>query len=171
MSTPWYNDPLAIEQRVTGLKEIADLIRERHEAGERQERLTQLVLRGALDLDERGHLDVFESALLPPALRKLVPVVCTHDAFIALVEEQGKPPQDGGWWRGWSHYGSFMLPSIVRRCARCGKGWSIENFWDVFVNMDTPELPLGEYVGKTLAQVRPIIADRPDGVFPIAFPG
>lgn len=167
--TQWYDDPEQIRLKLTDLAGLREVVEARREAG--GERLKPLVFLGRLTSDQCGQLWANEEGLLPPEVQAAVPSVCAQDAFFKLVEEKGKPPEFGNWWRGYSSHGSYSLPTSTRRCARCGKGWDISNCWDVYEDQDFADFPLDEFVGKTLAEVEIAIADLPEAAYLLAARG
>lgn len=168
----WYNDPQQVAAKLTNLAGIQEVLTARWEAGfERHERLTELVLLGRLYVDQLGQMMAFTGGLLPPEMYAQVPPVCTWEEFRHLVEEKGAPPKDGGWWRAWSTSASYALPTATRPCPICGQGWNLTNFWDVHTDQDFADLPLGEFVGKTIHDVGDAIADRPEASYHLAIGG
>lgn len=160
----WYDDPAQIAPKLMDLRGLREVVEVREKA-RCCEPISDLVFFGHFESNRCG-LFAFKEGILPPEVQAQVSPVCTTEEFLRLVQEKGSMPEDGAWHRGTgSSRGSYSIPTPVRRCPRCGKGWDMTNFWDVYEDQDFHDYPLDAFVGKTLAETETIIDDQPEASY------
>lgn len=160
---PWYDTKLGIEKAVVSLAGLNRLVRERHSAGyDRDERLNEFYILGRYHLDSCGNCSIIfkhcGGDIIPKEVVPDIPDVLTYDEFHGFMAKSGKAgsfastPENG-------------LPKPDLFCLYCGNGWTISNCHDSIVWRETQVIPLEEFVGRILEEVRLAFNHRSDAVY------
>lgn len=155
---PWYDTKEKIEERIKDLEGLLTVIHRRHFAGyEYKERLNQFYLFGHFWLDACGNCCSPHGKSLKQHFPD-IPDVLTDDELRSFLASQpgGKEINFG------FSYDGGKLPGVNLKCAHCKNGWDITNFSDTHVVQTSETIPLTDFVGKTLAEVKMAYAERND---------
>lgn len=139
----------AYARTLDGLNELSRL---RHEAGYvRRERLESFLILGRWSTDSNGN---FSLAKVSRGDAGSLPPVVTHgELFRLLPGVRLECPVESD------------LPPARVVCTVCKKRWTVQNAYDVRVRRSTEVVPLKDWVGKTIGEMRRAYAERTDGVW------
>jgi hypothetical protein len=172
VQTPWYNNLREIKLHTTTLADFTKLIEARRAALSTKEKLSNFIVRGTVYLDEFGQASLMSETYYWDENREKVTVdlselsrtnsVLTRDGFVAWLIAKGYPSDTN-----WGHFmgGGRQIPHAGVPCTCCGQEWTMENLGDAWTKSDHLNLPLDDYVGKTLDYVRSEYDKRTDGVY------
>lgn len=161
---PWYDTKKGIAESLKSLEGLCRLVAERRTAGyEREERLNEFCILGRYNLDSCGNcLEAtrrMPNEIVPKEILPDIPDVLTSDEFWAYIQEKtGKKDS-------WLSFSMANLPLPGLKCAKCGISWEIQNCHDNVVWRETEVLPLTDFIGKTLRDVKEAYGRRDDAVF------
>lgn len=149
-SRPWYDNVHGIALHLTTLEGFTQLAHERHVAGYvRKERLNEfIVLGGRYSFDSCGNLSRAEDSVFVDAL------VSTREGFWKLAGDKSKT---------FNHDPCLPLPGL--QCAHCKRTWGILDCYDAYDTHSDETLPMDEFVGKTLGEVKLIFEKRTDALY------
>lgn len=159
--TPWYDDKAWITLALLDLESLEALIMARNYAGYKQnQRLNEFyIFGGRWALDTCGNVMRATADPLPEVLRTLIPVATKTEFwdFHRTAREHGLIDSESI---------SFAMKSDIppsgMTCMHCKKPWSITNIYDCTVTHNTEVIPLADFVGQTLAEVKHTYAERID---------
>lgn len=161
---PWYDTKKGVVESLKSLEGLHRLIDERRTAGyERNESLNEFYVLGRFWLDTCGNcweaIAMGQRELVPKEILPDIPDVLTHDEFWLYVRNE-----TGSEYTPFSFSGAHLpLPSL--KCAHCGISWEIQNCHDSTTIHETKVLPLTDFVGKTLREVKHFYGERSDAIF------
>lgn len=153
MANVWYDTKNGIAASLTSLAAFHKLVDARLTAvRERGEKLKEYCVLGLWYLPRTGGAHRIVKSI-PKKVMPLVPkVLLSTKAFTTLPGDLSYDPLSG-------------LPPVHVACAACGVRWSIETCHDQRAQYEHAAVPLINYIGCTVAQVRVAFAVRTDGLF------
>lgn len=161
LGRPGYDTKQGIVASLVSLESFLDLIHARHQAGyDREERLNEFYVLGRYFLDTCGNC-CRATGWIPKDKLPNIPDVLTKDEFWAYIRNNALDLPDFSI----SFDMNSGLPNENVVCPVCKKTWQIGNCHDTVVWHDTKDLPLSEFVGKTLGEVKAAYASRTDCIY------
>ncbi|MFA5994350.1 MAG: hypothetical protein WC823_05315, partial [Parcubacteria group bacterium] len=155
---PWYDTKQGVEDSLSTLAGFSNLISERRMAGyERKERLNEFYVLGRYSLDTCGNCGKMME-WIPKENIPHLPDVMTRDEFWAYVKENVKDAENVSVSIGMGS--DLPWGDIV--CPVCKKGWTIHDCHDTVVARREEVLPLADFIGKTLSEVKASYATKKD---------
>ena len=169
-TTPWYDDVYQLNERIHTLDDLKAACEARQENW--RQCTTEVVFLGRIHGGGKGHSQMVDllNKVLPDTVT--VPKVMTWDTFKALLEQYNIPLNACWDWEMKEQLTEehYQVPSSHIRCPICGHGWTLDNCTDVHIRMDHVDMPLNEYVGKTLKEIQDILQhQRPEAVYWLGF--
>ena len=150
MLNPIYDTRDGIQAMATTLKGLNELEDLRNEAGyKRDERLHQWYVLGRYWLDSCGNFGRILPPFIPGDKYPDVPSVLDREEFMAFLAT--KMPADE---IDFSCSFTSNLPPHTLRCAECKRRWTIRNAHHVVVVHQTQVIPLAQYIGQKLGDVK-----------------
>jgi len=157
----WYDSKEGIAEKITSLVGIHELIDERHVAGyDRGERMQEFVILGRWSTDTCGNFGKIGSDFIPKARWPEMPDVLTRAEFWEYVARHSL--EEVHMSVSICEHG---IPPANIQCVHCGETWSIENCWDTVVRHRTVVLPLADFVGRTLAEVKAHFGAKTNAIY------
>jgi len=158
---PWYDTTEGIRQSLTSLAALNSLIAARHAAGyQRNERMNEFFIFGRFSLDTCGNCSKAKG-YVPKDDMPEIPDVMTRDEFWKYIKAHSR--------RGEDTMVSFAMGSEIPNenilCSYCGKSWEANTCHDTATFHSTEVYPLGEFVGKTLSEVKAAYAAKTDATY------
>lgn len=157
-----YDSKRGIASFLTDLASFNELVRLRSEAGyARHERLNDFYLFGRWSFDSCGNLGTIKE-FVPKEHFPEIPDVLTKDEFWASLKHLGQEHL--------SITVSFdgSIPPVRVICAECGKPWNIRNCHDFVTRRNIVEMPLADFVGMSVKEVRDHLSARTDAVYSLS---
>lgn len=159
MKRALYDTRAGIASQLTSLRGLNQVLEARASARDKDEakELHEFVLLGRWWLDQYGQ--VWQSQ---------------HDAIIKRFPEISNVltmTEFRDFWLPQISLNSFVwemyctIPPAEITCVECGQAWTIENCFDSYTTNDTQVVPLTEFVGKTLGEVKAYFAAKTDAVY------
>jgi len=146
---PWYDTKEGIVEAVKSLPSFLRLVSARRKAHYvRDEKLNTFYVLGRYCLDACGNCCRAEGVTLKDKFPHIKDVL-TKDESDQFIDAQ-----TNGKDLFITHSYSDNLPDLRISCPVCGQKWSINNCHDTVVVRNTQNIPLDEFVGKTLAAVK-----------------
>ena len=158
---PWYDTKEGITEAIISLEGLNNLVRERHSAGyNREERLGQFyILNGRYSTDTCGNFCTVSG--IPKNIPfSDIPAVMTQEEFFEFLKERA-----GKHHLICSSFDGGQLPRANLLCPYCGKGWDINNCYDVVLRQQHKTIKLADFVGKILAEVRLAYSQKTDAIY------
>ena len=149
---PWYDTAEGITACLISFDRFYGAINERRRATKRGERLTSFYVYGRFLLHEDGSLMVEKENALSDSMAKDTPSVVNAKECNLFLEVRGKLP------RVYFGFASFLSDEL--RCQFCGEQWLVHNSHDYLRQWGTEEIPLTDYAGKTLKEVKAGLEQR-----------
>jgi hypothetical protein len=154
----WYDTKEGIENSIKTFDGFMELKRARHEAGyQRRERMSEWLVLGRYQFDTCGNC-MWATENPPKDEMPYIPDVMTTQEAWDYIKRFGKSKRSV----------SFSLSSLPKPhilCPFCGHGWTINNCHDSIGREHDQDIPLDEYIGKTLAEVEEVFKKRTDGIY------
>ena len=158
---PWYDTKLGITESIGSLEKLIELIYERHTAGyKRNERLNEFYIMGRYGLDTCGNCSKAHG-IIPKEILPQMPDVLTRDEFWQYLKEH---TSEENTMLSFSSNGGNIPPPYIK-CSHCNERWGIDNCYDTVVRHLTEHIPLTDFVGKTLRNVRIAYSQKHDAIY------
>lgn len=150
---------------LAGFNKLIELRRDAHY--DRGETLHKFYIKGRWMVDECGNTYRIAGDFIPAEKIRILPDVLTDEELWGYIKE---------YTMGCTLWGEDIfiqcslggnVPPAELGCHECGRLWTIDDCHDTSVEHYTENLPLGEYVGKTLGEVKAIYAARSDAAYRI----
>jgi hypothetical protein len=158
---PWYDTKQGILASLNSLPELHQLLAERRLAGyERNERLNIYYILGVYMLDSAGNCCKGEKGASPRDYLPNIPLVMTdlemrdHLRRRKLTDTPMSFAINGG-----------NIPEAGQHCPVCSRTWTVQNCMDVVSHHRTDAFPLGDFVGKTLGEVKAAFAQKNEAIY------
>lgn len=159
---PWYDTKEGIIESIGSLEDLRKLEKARYEAAYgRGERLNIFHILGKWQLDTCGNF--MKCSIDLKLLMPDMPDVQTNEEYRVYCRENW--PKDRSSMIGYQS--DSNLPPTDLMCPHCGKGWIIENCFDVIMHQNSKTISLSKFVGKTLADVQTHYSAISDAVYRI----
>jgi hypothetical protein len=143
---PWYDTIEGITLCLTSLERFYGAVNKRKLAAERGESLTSYYVYGRFLLHKGGKFGLAKEHPLCEDMAKDTPPVVNAEEYNLFLEVRGL---DRWVWYSDAHFLSEQL-----KCPFCRQGWCVSNSHDYKYEIRTEEMPLDDFVGKTLKEVK-----------------
>lgn len=157
---PWYDSKKGISEAAKTLDDLNRLISERYIAGyKRGEPLNDFYVLGAYYLDSCGNCARIKGRISEDFFLN-IPSVLSNAEFWKYISD--------GNFRNQVHtfsYDGGNLPTSKLKCASCGEVWTVDNCRDTVTRSEIIVVPLNEFIGKTLLDVKTAYNQRDDAVY------
>lgn len=154
-----YNSKQGIASFFTDLASFNELVRLRSEAAyARREQLNEFYVFGRWSFDTCGNLGTIRG-FIPKEQFPEIPDVLTRDEFWAFLKRhvEGERIISTGFEGG--------IPPVRVVCVGCGRPWSIKDCYDFVTRHSTVVMPLTDFVGINVKEVRDHLYARTDAVY------
>jgi hypothetical protein len=158
---PWYDSKKQVEESIKNLAGLLSLVRRRHLAGYGDgERLNEFYLFGRYCLDSCGNCCKESGKSLKDLFPNIPDVLTDEELKSFLTSQSGEKDIQLSF-----SYNGGQLPLLILRCAYCKKTWDVANCHDTHVVQTSETLPLTDFIGKTLGEVRGAYATKDDAIY------
>jgi hypothetical protein len=143
---PWYDTIEGLTSCLTSLERFYGAVNERRRAAERGEQLTSYYVYGRFLLHKDGAFGIAKEHPLCEDMAKDTPRVVNAEEYDLFLKVRGLDR------RVWYSGAQFLSEEL--RCRFCRQGWFVSNSHDYKYKLGTEEMPLDDFVGKTLREVK-----------------